>query len=85
MSKLASASDGNHMFIDSVEALDHAYAMEFGDAMAVVAREIRLEIACEEGVRPVRVLGRDAMVDKNIVKVNLGDISSGRTKIFGRT
>ncbi len=80
MSKLASASDGNHMFIDSVEALDHAYAMEFGDAMAVVAREIRLEIACEEGVRPVRVLGRDAMVDKNIVKVNLGDISSGRTK-----
>jgi Ca-activated chloride channel family protein len=80
MSKLASASDGNHMFIDSVEALDRAYAMEFGDAMTVVARNIRVKIQCDSAVRPVRVLGREAVIDGAGVLVNLGDISSGRTK-----
>lgn len=80
MSKLASASDGNHMFIDSVEALDRAYAMEFGDAMTVVARNVAVEILCEEGVRPVRVLGRDAIIDNRKVNVQLGEISTGRTK-----
>ncbi|MCC6793936.1 MAG: VWA domain-containing protein [Candidatus Hydrogenedentes bacterium] len=80
MSKLASASDGNHMFIDSVEALDRAYAMEFGDAMTVVARNVSVDIDCQDGVRPVRAIGRDATIDKQKVRVVLGDISSGKTK-----
>ena len=80
MSRLASASDGNHMFIDSVEALDRAYAMEFGDAMTVVARNVHVDIHCDSAVRPVRVLGRDAVIDDGTVRLDLGDVSSGRTK-----
>ncbi|NUM56343.1 MAG: VWA domain-containing protein [Candidatus Hydrogenedentes bacterium] len=80
LSRLASTSDGNHMFIDSVEALDRAYAMEFGDAMTVVARGLKVRVECVNGVRPVRVLGRDAIIDDKTVLVTLGDVSSERTK-----
>ncbi|MCC6154729.1 MAG: VWA domain-containing protein [Candidatus Hydrogenedentes bacterium] len=80
MSKLASASDGNHMFIDSVEALNRAYAMEFGDAMTVVARNVNVRIQCASAVRPVRAMGREAIVDGSSIQMSLGDISVGRTK-----
>ena len=80
MSKLASASDGNHMFIDSVEALDRAYAMEFGNSMSVVATNVRINIDCDNAIRPVRVLGRDSVIENDMAKIDLGDISSGHTK-----
>ena len=80
MSNLASASDGNHMFIDSVEALDRAYAMEFGDAMTVVAYGINVKIECDNAVRPVRAIGREAIIEGKIARIDLGEISSGRTK-----
>ncbi|MDZ4859352.1 MAG: VWA domain-containing protein [Candidatus Hydrogenedentes bacterium] len=80
MSKLASSSDGNHMFIENVNDLDRAYAMEFGDAMTVVARDATVIVRCANGVRPVRALGREAIVNGQTVRMDLGQIGSARTK-----
>ncbi|HRK35888.1 MAG TPA: VWA domain-containing protein [Candidatus Hydrogenedentes bacterium] len=80
MSRLASSSDGNHMFIDSVNDLERAYAMEFGDAMTVVARDASVIIRCEDGVRPVRSLGRDAIINGQAARIDIGQIGSQRTK-----
>jgi len=80
MSRLASSSDGNHMFIDSVNDLERAYAMEFGDAMTVVARDASVIIRCADGVRPVRSLGRDAIINGQAARIDIGQIGSQRTK-----
>jgi Ca-activated chloride channel family protein len=80
MTRLAQASDGNHMFIENVSDLERAYAMEFGDAMTVVARDATVLVRCAEGVRPVRALGREAIINGQAVQFDLGQLGSGRTK-----
>jgi Ca-activated chloride channel homolog len=59
MVRLARASDGNHAFVESSGDLARIFERELGDILSVVAREVRVEIRCADGIRPVRVVGRD--------------------------
>lgn len=60
MAKLAFHSDGNHFFVENAMDLASIFDKEFGKAMSVVAQKIKIEIKCARGIRPVRVLGREA-------------------------
>ncbi len=80
MTRLALASDGNHMFVENAVDLERAYALEFGDALSVVAQDVEMRLSCKPGVRPVRVLGREATIDGQIVRTSLNQLGSGQTR-----
>lgn len=60
MTQLAQKSDGNHMFAKEPGDLDRIFAQELGSVTSVVAQNIEIVIDCANGVRPIRILGRDA-------------------------
>ncbi len=80
MTQLAQRSDGNHAFIERADDLARIFNAEFGDVLAVVAQEVVLEIICGEGVRPVRVLGRDAEIAGQSVVSAINQILSDQEK-----
>ncbi|MBI4863035.1 MAG: VWA domain-containing protein [Candidatus Riflebacteria bacterium] len=63
MSQLAGKSDGNHAFVARATDLARIFDLELGDLVSVVARDVDLKVECQPGVRPVRVLGREATID----------------------
>ena len=80
MSQLASASDGNHVFVESPDQLTSIMGMELGDALAAVAKNAVLEVTFAEGVRPVRALGREATFSGQRVTGRLGTIGAKQTR-----
>lgn len=80
MSKLAQMSDGNHVFIKDAKELAGVFQEEFGDILSVVAQDLRVVVNCAEGVRPVRVLGRDADIRSGRVEVTMNQLRAGQEK-----
>lgn len=80
MTRLAAASDGRHAFIEHSEQLADMFRDELGAASAVVAQRVQVEILCDPGIKPVRVLGREALVDGQTVTLTLNQLYSGEEK-----
>jgi Ca-activated chloride channel family protein len=80
MAQLAQHSDGNHAFIKDPAELAAVFTEEFGDILSVVAQELRVKIICPEGVRPVRVLGREASIRGGVVEVTMNQLREGQEK-----
>lgn len=76
MTRLAGMSDGNHAFVEDPEQLARMFDAEFGDVLSVVAQEVRIRIRCADGIKPVRVLGRDAEIAGQ-------DVSLGMNQLYG--
>src|SRR5439155_8518326 len=58
MAGLAEASDANYYYVKDTEKLPEIFAKELGELLTVAARDIRIEIICPDGVRPIGFLGR---------------------------
>ncbi len=80
LAQLAQHSDGNHAFIKEPGELAAVFTEEFGDILSVVAQEMQVKITCPEGVRPVRVLGRDASIRGDTVEVAMNQLRAGQEK-----
>lgn len=80
LAQLAQHSDGNHAFIANPGELAAVFTEEFGDILSVVAQEIRVKVHCLEGVRPVRVLGREASIRGGDVEVAMNQLRAGQEK-----
>jgi Ca-activated chloride channel family protein len=80
MVALASRSDGNHTFVENAADLARIFNYEFGDILSVVARDVEITITCPVGVRPVRVLGRDANVIGQAVRTHLNQVYGRQEK-----
>ena len=80
MQKLAQASDGNHFFVTSEEKLVEVFDEEFKTATKVVASEVVCEVTCAKGVRPIRVLNRDAKIRGQKVSFSWNQIYSGHQR-----
>ncbi len=80
MTKLAQNSDGNTYFVESSSDLPRIFAAELGDVLNVFAREVRLEIEFSDGVRPVRIIGRDGRLDNRKVEIRLNQLYGGQAK-----
>jgi Ca-activated chloride channel family protein len=80
MTRLAYRSDGNHFFVENARDLTTAYATEFGDLMSVVARDVKIFIRCPAGVRPVRVLGREAEIVGRNVHASMNQLYRDQTR-----
>ena len=80
MTQLAMASEGNHAFIENAGELAAIFDYEFGDVLSVVAQDVVIKIRCAEGIRPLRVLGRDAEISGNTVIVYMNQLYSQQDK-----
>lgn len=80
MFSLARRSDGNHAFIEDAANLAGIFQAELGDVLSVVAQDVQLEITCAEGVRPVRLLGRDGDITGQQVTVGLAQLYGRQEK-----
>lgn len=74
MVNLAQRSDGNHAFVENAKDLARIFNFEFGDVLSVVAQDVTVKIRCADGIRPVRLLGRDGEIAGNLVTVPLRQI-----------
>jgi Ca-activated chloride channel family protein len=77
---LARNSDGNHAFVEDPSQLAQIFQYEFGDLLSVVATDVELRIVCAPGVRPLRVLGRDAEVAGQVVHTRLSQLYGKQEK-----
>ncbi|MBL4673318.1 MAG: VWA domain-containing protein [Arenicella sp.] len=78
MTQLANYSDGNHDFVKNSADLARVFDREFGDAMSVVAQDVKIEIICEEGVTPIRIIGRDGTIIGNRVTTRVNQLYSAQ-------
>jgi Ca-activated chloride channel family protein len=80
MARLAAAGDGNHSFVESPRDLVRIFDAEFRDVLSVAALDIRIELDCAPGVRPIRILNRDGDIRDGRVYVNLNQVLSSQEK-----
>ena len=63
MLQLARASDGNHAFARDPSDLITIFNKEFSDVLGTCAQTVSVDIEFKAGVRPVRALSRDGVID----------------------
>lgn len=80
MVELARRSDGNHGFAENATDLARIFNSEFGDVLSVVAQEVEIHIRCADGIRPIRMLGRDAEIRGQTVISRLNQLYSEQEK-----
>ncbi len=80
MTALADKSDGIHRFIQEPQQLVTFFEEEFGNVMNVVAQQVDILIECGPEVRPVRVVGREAEIVGQTVRLRLNQIYSKEEK-----
>jgi Ca-activated chloride channel family protein len=78
MTELALRSDGRHVFVRRAEEIAAFLDQELTSVTSVVARSVELQVSCRTGVRPVRVLGREADIAGSKVTAEFGKIYAGR-------
>jgi Ca-activated chloride channel family protein len=80
MDQLARRSDGNHTFIENPTQLARIFNAEFGDILSVVAQEVVIDIKCANGIRPIRVLNREAEISGQRIITHLNQLYSKQEK-----
>ena len=80
MQRLAASSDGNHAFVERPSDLAEIFDNEFGDALSVAARDIRIIIECRRGFRPNRILGREADISGNTITLKMNQLQAANER-----
>jgi Ca-activated chloride channel family protein len=80
MTRVAQTSDGNTYFVENSADLPRIFAAELGDVLSVVARDVTVEIECGDGVRPLRIIGRDGVIRGSKVELRLNQLYGGQQK-----
>jgi Ca-activated chloride channel family protein len=80
MTQLASRSDGNHYFVESSPDLPRIFTKELGDLLSIAASQIRIQIDCPPGVRPLRIIGREGHIRGNQVQLQMNQLYGGQQK-----
>ncbi|MFM1814679.1 MAG: hypothetical protein RLZ98_1374 [Pseudomonadota bacterium] len=82
MTRLARASDGNHAFVQEPQDLATFFNKEFDDAENIVAQDVEIIIECEEGVVPMKSLGRAARIEGNRIVYKVGQLIGGSEQVL---
>ena len=80
MANLAGYSDGNHAFVKNAADLAKIFNYEFGDVLSVVAQDVEIIIRFKNGVRPIRILGRDGTILGQTIRTNMSQLYSEQEK-----
>jgi Ca-activated chloride channel family protein len=74
MTALADGSGGNAYFASTGAELPRIFSEEVGEAMTLAARDVRIRLDCNRGVRPISVLGREGEVSDESISVTVGKL-----------
>lgn len=80
MTLLAQKSDGNTYFVEESQDLAQIFNEELGDVLSVVAKKVNLIIECRDGVRPIRIIGREGRIRGNSVELAFNQLYGGQGK-----
>ncbi len=80
MTALAARSGGNSYFASSGHELPKIFAEEIGEAMTVVARDIRIRLHCPDGMKPIGVVGREGKIEGQTMSVSVGELYGENAK-----
>src|SRR5277367_2658926 len=80
MAGLAEASDANYYYVQDTEKLPEIFAKELGELLTVAARDVRIEIVCPDGVKPLGFIGRAEKFDNQKATVNLSQFTTGQNR-----
>jgi Ca-activated chloride channel family protein len=80
MTRLALKSDGNTYFAQNADALSDIFKTELGDVLNVVAREVKIIIRFSDGVRPLRFVGREGVINGQHAELSISQIYGGQEK-----
>jgi|ERR1043166_660203 Ca-activated chloride channel family protein len=80
MSGLAEASDANYYYVKDTEKLPEIFARELGSLLTVAARDIRIEIICPRGIRPIGFIGRSEQFEDGRAVVVLNSLAAGQNR-----
>ena len=80
MAGLAEASDANYYYVKDTETLPEIFAKELGGLLAVAARDVRIEIICPDGVKPLGFIGRAEKFESQSATVNLSQFTTGQNR-----
>ena len=78
MAGLAEASDANYYYVQDTEKLPEIFARELGEMLTVAVREVRIEVVCPDGVKPLGFIGRPEQFEGQKAEVNLSQFASGQ-------
>jgi len=81
LAELALKSDGAHFFAKDARDLANVFDREFGRALSIVAQNLKINIRCEPGIRPVKVMGREYEVDGQNVSVLINQLYAEKEKM----
>ena len=79
---LAKVGGGNHAFIEDASQLAGVFRQEFDGLMSVVATDFKIEVTIDEQTRPVRMIGSEADIDGQIVRIPLAQLYSEQKRYF---
>ena len=82
MSKLATAADGAHAFVQEPADIAQFLAREFDDALGVVAQDVEIIFTLGPGAKPLRSLGREAKIDGQRIVFKVGQIIAGAEQVL---
>jgi Ca-activated chloride channel family protein len=80
MAGLAEASDANYYYVKDTEKLPDIFAKELDALLTVAARDVRIEIICPDGVRPLGFIGRAEQFQDQKAIVNLSQFTTGQDR-----
>jgi Ca-activated chloride channel family protein len=80
MAGLAEASDANYYYVKDTEKLPEIFAKELGELLTVCARDVRIEIVCPDGVRPIGFIGRSEAFRNQQATVKLSHFTAGQDR-----
>ena len=80
MAGLAEASDANYYYVQDTEKLPEIFAKELGEMLEVAARQVKIEIICPNGVKPLGFIGRREQFNGQRATVNLSQFATGQDR-----
>ena len=82
MAGLARAADGGHAFVQESADLSNFIAKEFDDTLGIVGQQAEIIVTLNEGISPVRTLGRNAEISGNRITYKVGALFGGAEQIL---
>jgi Ca-activated chloride channel family protein len=80
MAGLAEASDANYYYVKDTERLPEIFTKELGELVTVAAREVRIEIICPNGVKPIGLIGRPELFSGQKASVHLSQLALAQNR-----
>ena len=80
MTSLSQSSDGNSYFVESSFDLPRIFTSELGDVLNVVAKKVQLIIEFSDGVRPLKIIGRQGRIRGRQVELYLNQLYGNQEK-----